>query len=212
MDDAVVQEASKQEIIRRYFQTECDFKKGLIDEEAVNRIKLIMEEVGLRPEDRNVVVPAHDYADKIQAQSPTKDPSAVIAIELPDEVIITGRTSSLMDASAAVILNAVKHLAHIADDIPLLSPLVLETIQGLKSKTLHSSLDALSINEVLIALSISAVTNPIAQVAYDKLAELEGAQAHSTVMVNKNDEQTLKKLGIDITCAPVYPSENLYYQ
>ena len=113
-------------------------QKGLIDEEAVNRIKLIMEEVGLRPEDRNVVVPAHDYADKIQAQSPTKDPSAVIAIELPDEVIITGRTSSLMDASAAVILNAVKHLAHIADDIPLLSPLVLETIQGLKSKTLHS--------------------------------------------------------------------------
>lgn len=212
VDDAVVQEASKQEIIRRYFQIECDFKKGLIDEEAVNRIKLIMEEVGLRPEDRNVVVPAHDYADKIQAQSPTKDPSAVIAIELPDEVIITGRTSSLMDASAAVILNAVKHLAHIADDIPLLSPLVLETIQGLKSKTLHSSLDALSINEVLIALSISAVTNPIAQVAYDKLAELEGAQAHSTVMVNKNDEQTLKKLGIDITCAPVYPSENLYYQ
>ena len=212
VDDTVVQEASKQEIIRRYFQTECDFKKGLIDEEAVNRIKLIMEEVGLRPEDRNVVVPAHDYADKIQAQSPTKDPSAVIAIELPDEVIITGRTSSLMDASAAVILNAVKHLAHIADDIPLLSPLVLETIQGLKSKTLHSSLDALSINEVLIALSISAVTNPIAQVAYDKLAELEGAQAHSTVMVNKNDEQTLKKLGIDITCAPVYPSENLYYQ
>ncbi len=214
VDDTVVQEASKQEIIRRYFQTECDFKKGLIDEEAVNRIKLIMEEVGLRPEDRNVVVPAHDYADKIQAQSPTKDPSAVIAIELPDEVIITGRTSSLMDASAAVILNAVKHLAHIAqsptkdpsaviaielpdeviitgrtsslmdasaavilnavkhlahiaDDIPLLSPLVLETIQGLKSKTLHSSLDALSINEVLIALSISAVTNPIAQVAYD---------------------------------------------
>lgn len=211
-DDEAAKEASKQEIIRRYFQTECDFKKGLIDEEAVNRIKLIMEEVGLRPEDRNVVVPAHDYADKIQAQSPTKDPSAVIAIELPDEVIITGRTSSLMDASAAVILNAVKHLAHIADDIPLLSPLVLETIQGLKSKTLHSSLDALSINEVLIALSISAVTNPIAQVAYDKLAELEGAQAHSTVMVNKNDEQTLKKLGIDITCAPVYPSENLYYQ
>lgn len=182
------------------------------DVETFPVIKLIMEEVGLRPEDRNVVVPAHDYADKIQAQSPTKDPSAVIAIELPDEVIITGRTSSLMDASAAVILNAVKHLAHIADDIPLLSPLVLETIQGLKSKTLHSSLDALSINEVLIALSISAVTNPIAQVAYDKLAELEGAQAHSTVMVNKNDEQTLKKLGIDITCAPVYPSENLYYQ
>lgn len=209
-DDEVIQEASKQEIIRRYFQTKCDFKKGQIDEEAVNRIKLIMEEVGLRPEDRKVVTPAHDYAKTIQ--NPSKDPTAVIAIELPDNVIITGRTGQLMDASAAVILNAVKHLAHIADDIPLLSPLILETIQGMKSQALHSSIDKLTINEVLIALSISAVTNPIAQVAYEKLGELEGAQAHSTVMMNKNDEQTLKQLGIDLTCAPVYPSENLYYQ
>ena len=210
VDDEVVQEASRQEIIRRYFQTECDFKKGLIDEEAVNRIKLIMEEVGLQPEDRQVVLPAHEYAKTVQNDS--NDPSAVIAIQLPDEVIITGRTSSLMNASAAVILNAIKHLAHISDNIPLLSPLVLERIQGMKSSALHSSVDTLSLNEVLIALSISAVTNPIAQVAYDKLAELDGAQAHSTVIVNKNDEQTLKQLGIDITSAPFYPSENLFYQ
>ena len=210
VDDEVVQEASRQEIIRRYFQTECDFKKGLIDEEAVNRIKLIMEEVGLQPEDRQVVLPAHEYAKTVQNDS--NDPSAVIAIQLPDEVIITGRTSSLMNASAAVILNAIKHLAHISDNIPLLSPLVLERIQGMKSAALHSSVDTLSLNEVLIALSISAVTNPIAQVAYDKLAELDGAQAHSTVIVNKNDEQTLKQLGIDITSAPFYPSENLFYQ
>ncbi|HGD7271923.1 TPA: DUF1846 domain-containing protein [Enterococcus hirae] len=210
VDDEVVQEASRQEIIRRYFQTECDFKKGLIDEEAVNRIKLIMEEVGLQPEDRQVVLPTHEYAKTVQNDS--NDPSAVIAIQLPDEVIITGRTSSLMNASAAVILNAIKHLAHISDNIPLLSPLVLERIQGMKSAALHSSVDTLSLNEVLIALSISAVTNPIAQVAYDKLAELDGAQAHSTVIVNKNDEQTLKQLGIDITSAPFYPSENLYYQ
>ncbi|EOE6421718.1 DUF1846 domain-containing protein [Enterococcus hirae] len=210
VDDEVVQEASRQEIIRRYFQTECDFKKGLIDEEAVNRIKLIMEEVGLQPEGRQVVLPAHEYAKTVQNDS--NDPSAVIAIQLPDEVIITGRTSSLMNASAAVILNAIKHLAHISDNIPLLSPLVLERIQGMKSSALHSSVDTLSLNEVLIALSISAVTNPIAQVAYDKLAELDGAQAHSTVIVNKNDEQTLKQLGIDITSAPFYPSENLFYQ
>ena len=192
VDDEVVQEASRQEIIRRYFQTECDFKKGLIDEEAVNRIKLIMEEVGLQPEDRQVVLPAHEYAKTVQNDS--NDPSAVIAIQLPDEVIITGRTSSLMNASAAVILNAIKHLAHISDNIPLLSPLVLERIQGMKSAALHSSVDTLSLNEVLIALSISAVTNPIAQVAYDKLAELDGAQAHSTVIVNKNHEQTLKTI------------------
>ena len=117
-----------------------------------------------------------------------------------------------MDGSAAVIVNAGKHFAHIDDAIPLLSHLFLETIQGMKSTALNSSVDPLSLNEVLIALSISAVTNPIAQVAYEKLAELDGAQAHSTVMVNKNDEQTLKQLGIDITSAPLFPSENLYYQ
>ncbi|MBF8808052.1 MAG: DUF1846 domain-containing protein [Enterococcus lacertideformus] len=212
VNDEVVQEASKQEIIRRYFQTECDFKKGLIDEESVNRIKLIMEEVGLQPEDRKVVLPAQEYAKN--GKSSTSDLSAVIAIELPDGTIVTGRTSNLMNASAAVILNAVKYLAHISDDIPLLSPLVLERIQGMKTPALHSSMETLSLNEneVLIALSISAVTNPITQVAYEKLAELDGAQAHSTVMVNKNDEQTLKQLGIDITSAPFYASENLFYQ
>ncbi|MGX7172651.1 DUF1846 domain-containing protein [Enterococcus ratti] len=210
IEDEVVQEASKQEIIRRYFQTICDFKKGTIDEESVNRIKLIMEEVGLQPEDRKVVRPAHNYAKNLQTSS--HDPVAVIAIELPDNIIITGRTSSLMNAAAAVILNAVKYLAHISDEIPLLSPLVLERIQGMKTMALHSSMDVLSLNEVLIALSISAVTNPIAQVAYEKLAELDGMQAHSTVMVNKNDEQSLKQLGVEITSAPFYPSENLFYQ
>ncbi|MFV0559996.1 MAG: DUF1846 domain-containing protein [Enterococcus sp.] len=210
IDDAVVQEASKQEIIRRYFQTECDFKKGLTDEGSVNRIKLIMEEVGLKPEDRHVVKPAHDYAK--QNETNTTEPTAVIALELPDETIVTGRTGKLMDASAAVLLNAIKHLANIADDIPLLSPVILETIQELKTKEMNATLDTLNANEVLITLAISAVTNPIAQVAYAHLNDLEDAQAHATVMINKDDEQTLKKLGINITCAPVYPSDNLFYQ
>lgn len=211
IDDQVVQEASLQEIIRRYFNTLCDFKKGLTDEETVNRIKLIMEEVSLKPEDRKVVLPAHHYGDKLTREN-NGDIVPVIALELDNGEIITGRSSDLMDASAAMILNAVKVLAGIADNIPLLSPMILETIQHLKTDELHSSLKALSLSEVLIALSISAVTNPTAQVAYEKLKELKDTQAHSTVMLNKNDEQTLKKLGIEVTCAAVYPSENLYYQ
>ncbi|MGC6767538.1 DUF1846 domain-containing protein [Enterococcus sp. LJL51] len=209
VNDEIIKEASRQEIIRRYFQTECDFKKGLVNEEAVNRISLIMEELGLKPEDRTVVAPAHDYAEKYE--SLTKDPVGVIALELPSKEIITGRTTSLMEAAASVILNAVKLLAKIDDDIHLLSPITLETIQKLKKNELHMKDHSLSVNEVLIALAISAVTNPTAQRAYEKLVELEGAQAHSTVLINKNNEQNLKKLGIDITCTPAYPSEQLYY-
>ena len=210
IDDLVVQEASRQEIIRRYFQTECDFKKGLVNEEAVSRISLIMEEVGLKPEDRTVVNPAHEYAATFE--SPGADPIAVIALELPSKEIITGRTTPLMEASASVILNAVKSLAKIDDDIHLLSPITLETIQRLKKNEMHITNSSLTISEVLIALAISAVTNPMAQRAYEKLVELDNAQAHSTVLLSKSNEQTLRTLGIDITCTPVYPSEQLYYQ
>lgn len=209
-DDEVVKEASKQEIIRRYFATECDFKKGLTDEETVNRIKLIMEEVGLRPEDRAPVSVAYDYACKLKQRNNSTETSAVIAMELADGQIITGRSTKLMDSSSAAILNSLKVLANISDEILLLSPVVLGTIQDMK-KNFHSKMSALNANEIMIALAISAVTNPSAQLAYEKLSELDGVQAHSTVMLNKNDEQTLRKLGIDITCAPEYPSENLYY-
>jgi uncharacterized protein (UPF0371 family) len=105
----------------------------------------------------------------------------------------------------------VKILANIADEILLLSPVIIETIQELKTKGLHSKIATLNANEVLIALSIGAVTNPTAQLALDKLQELKGAQAHSTVMLNDADDQILRKLGMDITCDPYYPSENLYY-
>ncbi|MBP1044642.1 DUF1846 domain-containing protein [Enterococcus sp. BWM-S5] len=210
INDEVVQEASRQEIIRRYFQTEGDFKKGLVNEEAVNRISLIMEEVGLKPEDRSVVAPAHEYAEKFESQ--TKDPVAVIALELPSKEIITGRTTSLMEAPASVILNAVKSLANIDDDIHLLSPITLETIQKLKKNEMHMKEHSLDVSEVLIALAISAVTNPTAQRAYEKLVELEDAQAHSTVLLSKANEQALRKLGIDITSTAAYPSEQLYYQ
>lgn len=211
IDDEIIKQASRQEIIRRSFATECDYKKGLVDEEVLNRMRIIMEELQLKKEDRACVVPAREYSKKLKNNNGNSDIPAVIAIELEDGRIITGRASSLMDACSAALLNSVKILANIADEILLLSPVIIETIQELKTKGLHSKIATLNANEVLIALSIGAVTNPTAQLALDKLQELKGAQAHSTVMLNDADDQILRKLGMDITCDPYYPSENLYY-
>lgn len=211
IDDDIVTEASKQEIIRRYFATACDFKKGLLDEEALNRMKVIMEEVQLRQEDRHCVIPARNYAAKLKESCQENETLSVMAFEMPDGKMITGRSSSTMDCSSAAILNAIKYLAGIADEIFLLSPLILSTISDLKKNDLNSKITHLNANEILIALSISAVTNPTAQLAYEKLSMLKDIQAHCTSMLNKNDEQILRKLGIDVTFDPFYPSENLYY-
>ena len=116
-----------------------------------------------------------------------------------------------MVSGAAALINAIKHLAGIADEIPLIAPSVLNTIFNLKRNNLHSKHCVLDVEEVLIALSISAVTNPMAQYAIDKLQELNGVQGHTTVMLPHGDEQTFRKLGIDMTCDPQYPSENLSY-
>ena len=211
IDDEVVREASKQEIIRRYFKTACEYKKGQFDKSAYDTIQLIMSEVGLRPEDRNVVIPARNYSTKLKENAAKDSTCPVVALELNDGTIVTGKGSNLMNASAAVILNAVKHLANISDDIHLLAPAVVEPIVNLKTKTLASRTPELSCEEVLTTLSICAVTNPTAHVVLEKLPLLKGAQAHSTTILSKNDEQTFRELGIDVTCDPEYPSQNLYY-
>lgn len=210
-DDEVIREASRQEIIRRNFTTECDYKKGLVDEEILNRMKLIMQELELKKEDRIPVVPARNYAEKLKGKCKNKEVPAIIAFELNDGKVITGKSSNLMDSCSAAILNAIKYLANIGDEIYLLSPVIIETMKTLKKDKLHSKITRLNANEVLIALTIGAVTNPTAQLAVDKLSDLMDVQAHSTVMLNKDDEQILKRLGIDVTSDPVYPSENLYY-
>ncbi|NLZ82321.1 MAG: DUF1846 family protein, partial [Clostridiales bacterium] len=210
-DDEIVSQAAKQEIIRRYFTTLCDFKKGNLDEESVTRMGMIMEEVQLKQEDRSCVIPAREYAAKIKEGSDDNETPAIIAFEMNDGKIITGKSSETMSCSSAAILNAIKYLAGIADEIYLLSPLVLNPIRSLKDKDLKSNTTSLNANEILIALSIGAVTNPTAQLAYEKLSSLNGVQAHCTVILNRTDEQILKKLGLDVTCDAVYPSENLYY-
>lgn len=211
VDDEVIKSASQQEIIRRYFKTGCEYKKGYVDLETYNRAKLIMEEMNLKPEDRKVVTVAHDKASKLKEDACKNEICPVVALELHDGTILTGKGSEIMDAASAVILNAVKHFANIADDIHLLSPVILEPIINLKSKTLGSKITALNCEEILIALSISAVTNPMAQAAMDKLSMLKGCQAHSNVILSTNDEQTFRKLDMDVTCDPVYPSESLFY-
>ncbi|GAB6170272.1 DUF1846 domain-containing protein [Clostridium carnis] len=211
IDDEVVKEASKQEIIRRYFKTSCEYKKGYIDKETANRAKLIMEELNLKETDRKVVIPARNHSAKLKQLANKNEVCPAVALELHDGTILTGKTSEVMDATAAVILNAVKHFANISDEIHLISPVILEPIINLKSKTLGSNNTALSCEEILIALSICAATNPTAQVALDKLQMLKGCQAHSTTIISGSDDQTFRKLGIDITCDAQYPTDSLYY-
>ncbi|GAA0114721.1 DUF1846 domain-containing protein [Clostridium senegalense] len=211
IDDDVVKEASQQEIIRRYFKTACDYKKGYADKETFQRVKLIMEELNLKEQDRKVVMPAREHSAKLKENCAKNEICPAVALELEDGTILTGKSSNVMDATAAVVLNAIKHFANISDEIHLISPVILEPIINLKSKTLGSKNTALTCEEILIALSICAATNPMAQVAMAKLPMLKGCQAHSTTILNKNDEQTFRKIGIDITCDPEYPSENLYY-
>jgi uncharacterized protein (UPF0371 family) len=211
IDDEVIKEASRQEIIRRYFKTGCEYKKGYADKDTLDRAKLIMEELNLKQEDRKVVVPARERSAKLKEESSKSEMCPAVAIELDDGTILTGKSSNTMNATAAVVLNAVKHLANISDEIHLISPLILEPIISLKSKTFSSNNPALDCEEILIALSICAATNPMAQVAMEKLALLKGCQVHATTILSTSDEQTFRKLGIDVTSDPEYSSESLYY-
>ena len=177
-----------------------------------------MEELNLVPHDRHVVLPAHQAAADLEARlqkqenhSSTPPICSAVAIEMDDGTIITGKSSELMNATSAALLNAIKTLAHIADEIHLISPVILEPIRKLKSETLGNQNPALNCEEVLIALTICAATNPTAQICMQQLGKLDGCQAHSTTILNRHDEECFRKLGIDITCDPVYPTDNLYY-
>lgn len=211
INDDVVREASEQEIIRRYFKTTCEYKKGYINKDTSDRSKLIMEELNLKESDRKVVLPAREYGALNKIEDSKNDTFPVVAIELNDGKILTGKKSDIMDASAAVILNSIKYLANINDEIHLLSPVILEPIINLKQKTLGIKNTTLNCEEILIALSICAATNPTTEAALNKLNELKGCQCHSTTIIEGNDEQTFRRLGIDITSDPIFESEKLYY-
>ncbi len=211
VDDEVVRNASIEEIIRRYFNTACQYKKGQVNKDAYETISLILEKVNVKPEDRTVVIPSREYSEKLRQEADRQDVYPVVALQVLDGTIITGKSSDLMCASAAAILNAVKHMANIPDEMLLISPVILNPIIKLKTETLGGINVSLGLEEVLSALAICAVTNPTAELAMEKLSELKNIQAHSTTIISQDDEQTFRKLGIQITCDPEYPSQNLYY-
>ena len=210
-DDEAVRRASEQEVIRRYLIAQCDYKKGKIDEDSLLRSKLLMDDLKLKVEDRAVVKPARDYAEYKRSLDKRYENVVVMAIEMPDGSIVTGRSSRRMVAAAAAVLNAIKKLCGLSDDIYLLSPAVLETIQHLKTDILQNEKSSLNVEEILSALTISATTNPSAQLAVEKLLLLKGCKAHCTAILSDRDEQTLRDLGLDVTSDPEYLTTNLYF-
>lgn len=209
-DDGVVAEAAKQEIIRRHFRYQCEYMMGLVDKGTVERAKLLMEELNLKPEDRAVVLPARAAASEAHQRKGNVEFFCGAALELNSGAIITGKNSELMHATASLILNAIKELAGIPDKIHLLSPSIIESIGSLKKSISGVKTISMNLEEALIALSISATTNPTAQLAMEKLKELVNCQAHATHIPTPGDEAGLRKLGVNLTSDPDFSSKSLF--
>jgi len=201
-DDDIVSAAARQETIRRYYAALCAALKGLAEKEPIFKIELLMNQVGVTTADRPVVAAAETRAKD------SGQPAA--AIELPDGTLLSGRMTPLLAAPAAMLLNALKYLAGLEDDVLLIAPTVLEPVQRLKSVHLASASQRLHTEETLIALSICAVTDPRAKAAMDQLPKLVGCEVHSTVILSQADEGVFRKLGMNLTCEPQYQTLNLY--
>ncbi len=199
VDDEVAKDASRQEILRRYYTALCDKKKGTAEDTQLLKLELLMKKAGVTPEDRPVVGPALKRAEE------TGLPAA--AMELPDGRIVTGKTSDLLGASSALLLNALKALANMEDPVHLISPQAIDPIQHLKVEHLGNRNPRLHTDEVLIALSISAATDPTAEKAMEQLSLLRGCDVHSSVILSSVDEKIFKRLGVNVTCQPVFQGE-----
>ncbi len=204
IDDEAVIHAANKEIVRRWFDAACANRKGNADKSVVLKNESIMKQAGLSPANRKVAGAARLKAEE------TGEPAA--AMELTDGRVITGKTSKLLGASSALLLNALKLLAGIPDERHLISPDVIEPIQRLKVDLLGGSNPRLHADEVLIALSVCAVSDPVAKAAMDQLPNLKNTEVHSTVLLSQVDENTYKKLGANLTCDPVYQSKKLYHK
>ena len=204
IDDEICCEASRQEIIRRYFKSHCDYKKGNGDIETCKRIEFLLSSQGLRPTDRSTVAPALEKAKESGL--------SVGAIELPNGTIVTGKASELMNNTASLVLNSIKVLAGLPDEMLLISPIVLEPIIKMKKDILGSSYPSLKLEEVLQALSISAATNPIAEFARAQLPKLRGCDAHFSDIITQDDASTFLKLGVNFTTEPEFPTKSLYFR
>jgi uncharacterized protein (UPF0371 family) len=206
-DDEAVRQASKQEIIRRYYEALSQWRQGFSEQDAAARLELLMGKADVTVEDRPVVT-------KALARSRQTGGEPAVAIELPDGQIVTGKTTPLLGAASAALLNTLKKLGDIPKNVRLISPDIIEPIQHLKTNHMGNRNPRLHTDEVLIALAICAADkeNPHAETAMEGLEALKGCEAHSTVLLSRVDEQTLQRLGINLTCEPMYQTKKLFHK
>ena len=211
VDDKAVQEASHQEIIRRYFRCACEYAMGYIEKDILKRAELIMEKVNAKVSDRKVVEPARQAGEN--AKKDGKGKNGIFcgaAIELDDGTIITGENSHLMHASSSLILNATKHLAGLPKNMHLLPKNITDSLTYLKKEVFAGKMVSLDLEETLIALSISAISNPAAQMAVESLKKLKKCEVHLTHIPTSGDEAGLRKLGVNLTCDPEFSTKSLF--
>ncbi|MGV8079845.1 MAG: DUF1846 domain-containing protein [Syntrophales bacterium] len=211
IDDEVTREASLQEIIRRYFRYRCEYVMGFTDRGTVQRVELFMKDFHLEAKNRRVVEPAWDAAREARDQEKGNDGIYCgAAIELMDGTIVTGNNSPLMHAASSLILHAVKRLADIPARIKLLPAYITDAVCNLKTEALGEKSVSMDLEETLVALGISAATNPAAQLAVEKLQELKGCEVHMTHMPTPGDEAGLRRLGVNLTSEPNFATKNLF--
>lgn len=203
-DDEAVRNAAKQEIIRRYFKINCEYKHGLVSKDAAQRSTLLMNELKISPTDRAVVLPARQKAELRGVPA--------MALQTKAGDIVTGRQSEQMQAAASLVLNALKKLSGLSDDIMLISPDVMDTIMQLKRGAMGNSKYRLTMEDALIAVSISAATDPISAKAMGNIEELRGLEVHSTVMLSPNEENTFRRMRMNVTADAEFASKDLFYQ
>lgn len=211
VDDQVCRQAARQEIIRRYYNYACEYAVGLVDREVVNRVELIMRDLNLTTADRPVVAPAHAAAQEAQVQGKGSDGFFCgAAIQLRDGRIVTAKNSPLLHAASSLTLNAIKTLAGIPDHIHLLPPLVTRSLSHFKTDVLKGKGTSLDVEETLIALSISATLNPVAETVIGHLKELKGCDVHLTHIPSSGDATGLRKLGVHLTSEADFASRFLF--
>jgi uncharacterized protein (UPF0371 family) len=211
VDGDVVQQASHQEVIRRYFRCACEYAMGFVDKDILNRMELIMENINAKVEDRKVVAPAREAA--LRAEKLGKGNEGIFcgaAIELEDGKIITGENSPLMHAASSLIINTTKYLAGLPEKMHLLPKNIIDSLTHLKREVLNRKMTSLDLEETLIALSISAISNPAAQMAVENLKNLKDCEVHLTHIPTPGDEAGLRKLGVNLTSAPEFSTKSLF--
>jgi len=211
INDDITKEASKQELIRRYFRYRCEYAMGFSDKETVQRVELFLNDFNLKPENRRVVLPARQMSQEaLERNRGNEGIFCGAAIELADGSIITGSNSPLMHAASSVVIHAIKHLADIPAKIKLLPPNITDSVRRLKTEILNEKNVSLDLEEALIALAISAATNPAAELALEKLKDLRGCEVHMTHIPTPGDEAGLRRMGVNLTSDPTFSTNDLF--